>query len=132
MENFPLPLEKILRTPLYEVTPLLTFPGYLTNDVTDVAYDVILNDLSCQGHLQIPPCSEVDITARVSTFTNLSGQFVRVSNIICEDDNVFWYVQHNDHLVVEMDNQVRLTVANSSDSYQFIQEGSVIGKATIV
>ena len=109
-----------------------TVPGYLQNDITLDDYDVTLIDPSCQGHLQIPPRCDVVIMGRVSTFSNLSGNFVQVSNIICEDDNIFWYVKHCDRVLVETDNLVHLSVANRSDSFQFIEEGSVIGKARIV
>jgi hypothetical protein len=106
--------------------------GYLQTDFPHAYFDVTLVDRSCQGHLQIPPRCDVDIEGRVSTFSSLSGNIVSVSNIICDDDNIFWYIKHCDRIFVEEDNLIHLTVANRSDSFQFIREGSVIGKARIV
>jgi hypothetical protein len=105
-------------------------------------YDVLLmTDNPEFDSLLLRPNSETEISAEISTSDDLSGTFVRVSNLFT-DSSVTWFIKISDrHRVdlgnieildrnqVDLGNRIRIVVVNRSQTGKILRAGSVIGKA---
>ena len=81
--------------------------------------------------MEISPYSEAPIWGKILSQEPVTGNYVSVSNIRAREGSR-WYIKHSEGILVEKGNVVYLIAANRTQTAQFIDAGSVVGRARII
>ena len=92
-----------------------------------IEFDVVM----INPRIDISPYSEAPIVGKIPSTTNLTGNYVTVSNITTRE-GARWYIKRAEEILVENGNLVYLTAANRTQLHQLINAGSIVGRARLI